>query len=180
MKTTLIDIKNLVSNTGQLKGLPKNPRIIRDERFKALVKSIQDDPEMLDLRECIVVPHNDKFVVIAGNMRLKACKELGLEKIPCKVLDAKTPVEKLKAITIKDNVPFGEHDFDLLANEWEFDELKDWGLDLPKFEESQNENEDNVKDENQFIIAIDCKNEDEQQMLYDEFEKRGLKCKLIM
>lgn len=133
-ETKNISIKLLLLNTGQIEGLPKNPRFIRDERYEALKKSIEDDPEMLELRELIVYPHDDKYVVIAGNMRLRASKELGFKEMPCKVLDADTPVEKLRKYTIKDNVSFGQDDFDSLANEWDLDELKDCGIELPDFD----------------------------------------------
>lgn len=167
MKTETIEIKKLVENKGQIAGLPKNPRLIKDERFKKLVKSIQDDPEMLELRECIVVPHEDQFIVIAGNMRLKACKELGHKKIPCKVLDADTPVEKLRAYTVKDNVPFGDHDWDLLANEWDITDLDDWGMELPENDlleddgdKEGSENEDNDDDvKAQIVHCPKCKHE---------------------
>ena len=126
-----IDIKRLEVNKGQVEGLPKNPRFIRDERYKALVKSIEDAPEMLKLRELLVVEHGSKFVVIGGNMRLRACKELGMETVPCKVLPADTPVAKLREYAIKDNNGFGEDDWDILANEWDAEELQDWGMELP-------------------------------------------------
>lgn len=130
MQQQQIKISLLKSNSGQVEGLPKNPRLIKSERFTKLVKSIQEDPEMLELRELIVYPFNDEFVVIAGNMRLAAMKELKYKEAPCKVLDINTTVQKLKAYVIKDNVGFGEHDWDMLANEWDEHELIDWGLDL--------------------------------------------------
>lgn len=130
METQLIDISRILPNTGQIEGLPANPRIIKEERFKKLLKSIQDDPEMLELRELIVYPHQGSYVVIAGNMRLKAINELNYKSAPCKILQQDTPIEKLKAYTIKDNVPFGENDWDLLANEWDTDQLTEWGLKL--------------------------------------------------
>lgn len=126
-----IDIKRLEVNKGQIEGLPKNPRFIRDERYKALVKSIEDAPEMLKLRELLVVEHGSKFVVIGGNMRLRACKELGMETVPCKVLPADTPVAKLREYAIKDNNGFGQDDWDILANEWDAEELQEWGMELP-------------------------------------------------
>lgn len=134
MQSKSLSISKLKSNTGQIDGLPANPRVIRDEKFQKLVKSIQDDPEMLELRELIVVPSGKIFVVIAGNMRLRAMESLGYKEAPCKVLDADTPVEKLKAYTIKDNVGFGEHDWDQLANEWDAEDLSDWALDAPGFD----------------------------------------------
>jgi DNA modification methylase len=96
-----------------------------------LKQSIKDDPEMLELREVIAVDYNGELIVIAGNMRLNACLELGIKEVPCKILPQDTPIDKLKAYTIKDNVGFGEHDWDALANDWDVEELAHWGLDLP-------------------------------------------------
>ena len=126
-----INISKLELNKGQIEGLPKNPRFIRDERYKALVKSIEDAPEMLRLRELLVVEHGKKFVVIGGNMRLRACKDLGYKSVPCKVLPADTPTAKLREYAIKDNNGFGEDDWDVLANEWDAAELQEWGMELP-------------------------------------------------
>jgi DNA modification methylase len=130
-KQQRLPISKLKNNSGQIPGLPKNPRLIKDDRFSKLVKSLQDDPEMLDLREVIAYEYNGELIVIAGNMRLKACQELGIKEVPTKILPADTPLEKLKAYTIKDNVPYGENDWDALANEWDMDMLKDWGLEIP-------------------------------------------------
>lgn len=126
-----LPISSIELNKGQVAGLPKNPRFIRDERYKALVKSIKDAPEMLHLRELLVYPHGNKYVVIGGNMRLRACKELGMDSVPCKILPQDTPVEKLREYVIKDNNGFGQDDWDILANEWDAEELTDWGLELP-------------------------------------------------
>lgn len=128
-----IPVKNIVGNKGQIKGLPKNPRLIKDEKYRKLVRSIEEDPEMMELRELIVIPHDDYYIAICGNMRLQALNELGIEIAPCKVLPEETPLQKLKAYTIKDNVGFGEHDWELLANEWDSVELEEWGLDVPTF-----------------------------------------------
>jgi len=133
MELKTIPIAEIVSNTGQIKGLPKNPRLIKNERFKALKKSITDEPEMLNLRELLVYPVGKKFVVIGGNMRLKACEELGFTELPCKVLDRETPVEKLKAYTIKDNISFGENDWGLMQTDWNEQELADWGFEMVNF-----------------------------------------------
>lgn len=134
-----IAVALLQCNEGQIEGLPRNPRFIKDERFKKLVKSLQDDPEMLDLRELIVYPHGKHFVVIGGNMRLRAGKELGFETMPCKILPADTPIEKLKAYVIKDNNAFGNDDFDLLANEWGTEFLEDCGMEFGFFKEIEEE-----------------------------------------
>lgn len=129
MKIEQLPIRKLVQNSGQIEGLPKNPRTIRDKRFDALVKSLADDPEMLQLRELIVFPYGKLFVVIGGNMRLAAASDLGFSEMPCKVLPADTPLEKLKAYTIKDNVSFGDDDLDLLTA-WDDEDLMDFGYDF--------------------------------------------------
>lgn len=128
-----IKINKIQTNNGQIDGLPKNPRFIRDERFEKLKKSIADFPEMLDLREIVVFPQAGKFVCIGGNMRLRACRDLGYKEIPVKVLPEDFAVEKLAEFVIKDNVSFGSDDFDLLANEWTDFDLEDWGLNIPVF-----------------------------------------------
>ena len=139
MNATTIKISQLLLNEGQIEGLPRNPRFIRDARFMALVKSIKDLPEMLELRELIVVPFRKKFVVIGGNMRLRAMKELGFTVAPCKILSEETPVNILREITVKDNLAFGSDDFDILANEWDKVELENWGFEFPVFEDFEDE-----------------------------------------
>lgn len=139
-ETKILKLYQLKNNLGQIEGLPKNPRLIKDHRFKKLVKSIQDDPGMMHLRELIVYPYAPtlkakhqsqlEYIVIAGNMRLHAVKELGWTEVPCKILDASTSLEMLKAVTIKDNVSFGENDYDLLANDWEQELLEAMGMDI--------------------------------------------------
>lgn len=151
----LLKISDLLFNNGQIDGLPKNPRFIKDDKFKKLVKSIEENPEMLELRELLVYPYNDKYVVIGGNMRLRALKELGYKEVPCKVIPETASVEQLKAYTIKDNNGFGEWDFDLLSNEWDFADLEDWGVDLP--------NMDLESDEKEIV-------EDEAPEVYEESE----------
>lgn len=130
MEIQNINISSLELNNGQIEGLPKNPRFIRDYQFEKLKRSIESFPEMLSLRELIVYPNNGKFVVIAGNMRLRAGKELDLTEFPCKVLPSDTTVERLKEITIKDNNSFGEWDMDDLANEWDKEQLAKWGVEI--------------------------------------------------
>ncbi len=138
MNTTNIKVSLLQTNKGQIEGLPKNPRLIKDKRYEKLKKSIQDAPEMLQMRSLIVVQHGKQYVVICGNMRLKACKDLGYNELPCYVLPGNTPVEKLREYTIKDNVAFGETDWDILASEWDDIELADWGFDVWVSDEETN------------------------------------------
>jgi DNA modification methylase len=116
-----------------IKSNPNNPRVIRDEKFKKLVKSIEEFPKMMALRPMVV---NEDMVVLGGNMRLKALKELGYKEVPNDwVKSAKDLTEdEIRRFIIADNVGFGEHDWEMLANEWNVEELSDWGLDIPGFE----------------------------------------------
>ena len=127
---TILETSLLDYNKGQLKGLPKNPRFFRDYRYEAMKKSIEESPEMLQLRELIVFPHLDRYIVVCGNLRLRACKELGYTQVPCKILAADTAVKKLREYATKDNVNFGENDLDIMCNEWDKTELSDWGVEF--------------------------------------------------
>lgn len=126
-RSETLPIGKIHLNKGQVPNLPKNPRFIRDERFKALCKSIADAPEMLSLREILVYDNGGEYVIIGGNMRFRAVRELGFKEVPCKILPQDTPVDKLREYTIKDNVAFGENDWEALDNEWDGSELADWG-----------------------------------------------------
>lgn len=160
MKTENIKISNLRHNEGQIDGLPKNPRFIRDYRFDKLVKSIQDDPEMLELRELLVIPFNQTFLVIGGNMRLRAMRELGITEAPCKIIPEETPAKKLRAYAQKDNIGYGENDWDAFANEWDREELEDWGVEFPVFEEPEEEKETIPKAAEDNMIAITLTDEE--------------------
>jgi hypothetical protein len=120
MKTQTVKINEVKSN-------PNNPRIIKDDKFKKLVASIKELPQMLELRPI-------DMIVLGGNMRLKACKEAGLKEIPI-IKASELNEEQQRAFIIKDNVGFGEWDWDALANEWDAEQLQEWGLDVWKVEE---------------------------------------------
>ena len=123
MKTQTVKINEVKSN-------PNNPRIIKDDKFKKLVASIKELPQMLELRPIVV---NEDMIVLGGNMRLKACKEAGLKEIPI-IKASELNEEQQRAFIIKDNVGFGEWDWDALANEWDAEQLEEWGLDVPNLE----------------------------------------------
>jgi len=110
-----------------IKPNPNNPRIIKDDKFKKLVQSIKDFPQMLELRPIVIDENN---IVLGGNMRLKACQELGLKDVPTIYAKDLTEEQK-KEFIIKDNVGFGEWNWDELANDWDEELLVEWGLDLP-------------------------------------------------
>jgi hypothetical protein len=117
-----------------IKANSKNPRVIKDDKFKKLVKSIQDFPEMLEKRPLVCFTDIDgKYVVLGGNMRLKAAQEVGLKELPIVLADDWTQ-EQRDEFLIKDNVGFGEWDWDQLANEWDAGKLDEWGLDVPNFD----------------------------------------------
>ena len=117
-------------NINEIKPNPSNPRIIKDEKFKKLVKSIQDFPQMLELRPIVIDENN---IVLGGNMRLKACIEAGLTDVPVKQAKELTEEQK-KEFIVKDNVGYGEWDWDDLANNWDEQLLTEWGLDIPNFD----------------------------------------------
>jgi hypothetical protein len=119
--SVLIPLSRIRPNRGQIEGLKKNPRVIKDATFEKMKKSIEDAPEMMALRELLVYPHEDGYVIIGGEMRFRAMKDLGYKESPCKVIPKETPVEKLAEYVLKDNASFGQ---------WDFDELKEWDAEL--------------------------------------------------
>jgi len=110
----------------EVKLNPNNPRLIKDDKFKKLVQSVKDFPEMLNIRPIVV---NQDMIILGGNMRYKACKEAGLKEVPIIITDLTE--DQQREFLIKDNTSGGEWDWDILANEWDTDQLEAWGLDLP-------------------------------------------------
>jgi ParB-like chromosome segregation protein Spo0J len=168
----IVPITQVVPNTS-------NPRIIKDDKFKKLVKSIKEFPEMLNLRPIVV---DKDMVVLGGNMRLKACKAAGLTEVPIIVADQLTPEQQAEFI-IKDNVGFGEWDWDILANEWDAELLQDWGLELP-FDntpvlEAEDETDLSDKIKSAFRIEIELENEEEQEKMYNQLITDGYKCRVL-
>jgi len=136
MKAEFISISKVKVN-------PNNPRLIKDDKFAKLVKSIQEFPKMLELRPIVV---NDDMIVLGGNMRLKACKEAGLKEVPV-IKASELTEEQQREFIIKDNVGFGEWDWDSLANNWDNELLNEWGLNVPVFEPVTKELDYSVLDE---------------------------------
>jgi hypothetical protein len=120
-----------VLKLSEIKSNPNNPRIIKDDKFRKLVKSIQEFPKMLEIRPVVV---NADMIVLGGNMRLKACKEAGLKEVPV-IFAHNLTDEEQKQFIIKDNVGFGEWDWDMIANEWDAEKLEEWGFDIPGFDD---------------------------------------------
>ena len=157
MKPNKIKISKIKSN-------PENPRLIKDMKFRKLVKSIKEFPEMLKLRPIVV---DEKNIILGGNMRYKACIEAGLKEIYVIQADDLSEDQK-KEFIIKDNVGFGEWDWDVIANQWDLKKLDDWGLNLisgDDIEESKNPN--NIDTENIFATELDS----ESNYIVLKFEK---------
>ena len=113
----------------EIKLNPNNPRLIKDDKFAKLVKSVKEFPEMLDIRPIVV---NSDMIILGGNMRFRAAKEAGMKELPVIIANNLTE-EQQREFLIKDNVSGGEWDWDMLANEWEQEQLEEWGLDVPNF-----------------------------------------------
>lgn len=145
VNTQIIPLSQIVGNRGQLKGLPKNPRIIKDDKFEKLIASIREQPDMLYLRELLVYPYNGKYIVIGGNMRHKAMRELGFAEAPCKVIPVDTPVEQLNKILLKDNSSYGQWDTQALAFDFEQGMVIDCGLDFSEPDGSYEEHVEKKK-----------------------------------
>lgn len=158
-----------------IKPNPDNPRIIKDDKFQKLVQSIKDFPQMLELRPIIV---NADLTVLGGNMRLKACQAAGLTEVPVVRADALTP-EQQREFIIKDNVGFGEWDWDALGNEWDMDELSRWGVDIPTFPEASEQSAPPELDGTTFQVIVVCKSDIEQGNIASELEQRGFECRLL-
>jgi len=152
----IVSINDIIPNTD-------NPRIILDSKFKKLLQSITDFPEMLQLRPIII---NEDMVILGGNMRYKAAVHLGYTELPVIYATGFTKEQEAEFI-IKDNVNFGEWDMDILANQWETNQLKEWGIDLPSFDVSDLEKENNESLDNYVIkYEIVFNNEGEQESWY--------------
>lgn len=192
-----INLSCLELNEGQIVGIPKNPRYLKDEEHDKLKKSLKDSPELLQYKPLMVYAiEGGKFVVICGNMRLRICQELhnegveAFEVLPCFVLNKDVPIAKIKEYAIKDNVQAGNWDWDELANgDWEVEDLQDWGVDCSFLTESEDadnlekkeKEEKDYSDEivSEYKLEVDCKNEETLQALYEELTGRELECRIL-
>lgn len=143
----MLPMSQIAVNNGQIDGVRANPRQIKGEKFDRLKSSIERNPEMLALRELLVYEHGGKYIVIGGNMRYRACKELGYTQMPCKIIPPQATAEQLNAYIILDNSGFGDWDWDALANEWDSQQLTDWGVDVPNWDEEASEEEQPSEDD---------------------------------
>ena len=162
----------------KIKGNPKNPRIIKNDKFKKLVKSIQEFPEMLEKRPIVV---DEDMMVLGGNMRLKASKEAGLKEVWIDIATGWSQ-EKKDEFIVKDNVGFGEWEWDMLANDWNSSILAEWGVDVWQNEDDKEDKD--VKDISDMIgeeyrVEIELSSEREQEQVFNELTKKGYKCRIL-
>jgi ParB-like chromosome segregation protein Spo0J len=158
-----------------IKTNPKNPRLIKDDKFKKLVKSIQEFPQMLELRPIVVDENN---IILGGNMRYKACVEAGLKEVYILKAEDLTELQKDEFI-VKDNVGFGEWDWDSLANEWDVEKLTDWGLDIPIFKEYEEIEPSGYDLTQKWFLNIEFENEQDCEKWYNSLIEEGLICKIV-
>ena len=159
MEITRIRLTDLELNRGQVEGLPSNPREWTRTDLDRLIESIKETPELLEARGLIVYPHNGKYLILGGNMRFSALREMNAVDAPCYVMPENTPIEKLREIVIKDNGAFGSWDYDMLANEWDDLPLTDWGVPTPA-------------DWSNEMIDVNLESVDEIERKKKEFEER--------
>jgi len=161
---------------------PGNPRLIKDDRFKKLVKSISEFPKMMELRPIVV---DSDGLILGGNMRFKALQELKYKDIPdnwVKRADELTEAEKREFI-IKDNVGFGENDWDILAS-WDQDKLTEWGIDIPNILPGGGGadpfNDPGITAENKYGIIVECDSAGAQESIFNDLTGMGYKCKILV
>jgi len=165
-------------NITEIKPNPKNPRVIKDEKFAKLVQSLKDFPEMLEKRPLICFTDTDgKMVVLGGNMRLKAAKEIGLKKLPVMLADDWNEEQKQQFL-IKDNVGFGEWNREELQADWDVEQLGEWGLDVPDFKAGIDETDYSDKNKEIDIDDLDTEmilklkyNEEEYELVKEQLSK---------
>ena len=174
-------MQSIKTKINEVKLNPNNPRLIKDDNFKKLVQSIKDFPEMLDIRPIVV---NADMVILGGNMRFKACKEAGLKEVPIIIADNLTE-EQQREFLIKDNVSGGEWDFEMLANEWDVEQLEDWGLDVPVFATDVDYSEKNKEldlndfEDQKYTIKLEY-SEDDYNLVKERLQELGQTAEKIL
>lgn len=184
----MLPLSAIEPNEGQLEGLPSNPRNITREKLALLKKSVREHPDMLSLRGLLVYQlDNGHYIAIGGNMRLKAMQELGYTEAPCVIVPKETPIEEIKAYSIIDNNGFGKWDWDMLANEWDENQLTDWGVDLPIFDGTSQSGSAGDKPEKDlsdkvvdvYEVVVECMGEAEQERIFNKLSGEGYKCRVL-
>lgn len=176
-KTKVLKVADLRPNEGQITGVPANPRYITDYEFQALCKSLEED-NLTGVLQMKVYNWQGEWVVLDGNMRLRALQEMGIEKVQCLIVPDDADTKTLKKIVITSNSTFGQYDMDALANEWSDCPLSDWGCDVPEAkEEKQTDLSDDINAE--YKVEISCTCEQEQADLYNRLVEEGYECRIL-
>lgn len=157
----------------KIKPNPNNPRVIRDAKFDQLCDSLRSFPKMLEIRPIVV---DENMMILGGNQRYAAAKAIGLKTIEVKKAEDLTDDEKREFI-IKDNLPYGEWNWEDLKTNWDVEKLEEWGLDVPSFETQEQEDEPTT--ESAWFINIRCEDEKHCQKLYERFTTEGLDVKIV-
>ena len=176
-----------------LKPLENNPRYIKEEDFERLCASVQNNPELFEAQPIILSDRTGELVIIAGNQRYRAAKEVGLKEVPTVLLTGLTE-QKEKEIIIRTNVTNGKWDYDRLANDdWNVDDLSDWGVDVSFLNPDEDEDKDNDKEDKEnfpekdlsnevntsFEVIVECDNEEMQQEIFNNLTEEGYKCRVL-
>jgi ParB-like chromosome segregation protein Spo0J len=168
----------------KIKPNPNNPRIIKDDKFKKLVQSLQEFPEMMEKRPLVCVTDVDGSIYpLGGNMRLKALQELKLKEIPSTyvMMADEWTEERRREFVIKDNIGYGEWEWEQLANDWDTEQLQDWGLDIPDFKQIEESEADDLSDKikSEYRIEVICRDEAEQEQTYNKLIEQNYECRLL-
>lgn len=188
MQIVNLKLSELAPNTGQIPGLPINPRQWTKGDVDKIASSLKETPELFEARPLLVIPHDGKYVILGGNLRYEGARANKEKQVPAIIFPEDTPIDKMKEIVVKDNGSFGAWDFDALANEWDDLPLGDWGVpawdteDLPQIDDKDNgplPKPDDFDYKQQFGVIVTCKDELEQQAVYERLTGEGFECRVV-
>ena len=176
MEVTRLPLGKVKQNTGQIDGLPSNPRQWTQTDIDRIAKSLEETPELFEARPLIVYEQDGEYIILGGNLRYEGAKKNKMQDVPVHILEQGLSIDKLKEIVLKDNGSFGDWDMDALANEWDDLPLKEWGVDVswdvPKIVEEKEHEDLSDKVDALFQICIDCADEAEQEQFYNELKDK--------
>lgn len=176
MQQETIKISKLKSNTGQIPGLPKNPRTGKTSGDEQLRQSIIDSPEMLEFRSLVVFPFEGNFVTIMGNRRLKICRGLDFKELPCFVLPPETTIEKLKEYAIKDNAHSQSFDWGMLNADWNVGDLNSWGVWETEPAKATTSVQFEATNPKPIILTVEFDDEASRETLFERLKNEGFNC----
>ena len=186
MQIVKLKLSELAPNTGQIPGLPINPRQWTKGDVDKIAASLKETPELFDARPVLVVPHGGKYIILGGNLRYEGARVNKEKEVPAIIFPEDTPIEKLKEVVIKDNGSFGAWDYDELADKWDDLPLTDWGVPAWETPEGESPITDEPSDkpydfnyQQQFGVIVTCKDELEQQAVYDRLTGEGFECRVV-